>query len=167
MIGPEAPFADGAFRLWRLDRRPHANGWASGEGSRIAGGRWNSKGRAVVYMALDAATAILEVAVHAGFRTLDIVEHVLTCATLRGDGDVHVVFPEDVPNANWLVPGVPSAGQQAFGDRLVRDHGCVLVPSVVSRHSWNALLDPEHLPIVTVGAAQEPFALDPRLHPGT
>lgn len=42
-----------------------------------------------------------------------------------------------MPNANWLRPGIPSAGQQAFGDALLREHAFVLVPSVVSPNSWN------------------------------
>jgi RES domain-containing protein len=71
----------------------------------------------------------------------------------------------DVPNPNWLRPGIPSAGQQAFGDDLLRTHPFVLIPSVVSTHSWNLLFTP----MVAKGfydiIQQETFALDTRLHP--
>ena len=50
------------MRLWRLCRRPHAD--LSGDGARMFGGRWNSPGRAMVYLAEHPALAALEVRVH-------------------------------------------------------------------------------------------------------
>lgn len=150
---------------WRLDHERYAATWDSGEGAYRVGGRWNSPGLRAVYCALDPATAILEVAVHKGFRVLDTVAHILTAALVSDLAGVHVVDREDVPNPNWLRPGIPSAGQQAFGDELLRRHRFVVIPSVVSTHSWN---------LVFVGGSgasgyalrsQERFALDPRLHP--
>jgi RES domain-containing protein len=47
---------------WRLCRRPHAD--LDGEGARPFGGRWNSSGRPVVYLAEHPALATLEVRVH-------------------------------------------------------------------------------------------------------
>jgi RES domain-containing protein len=161
------PFGGADLLAWRLDTRAHALNWDSGEGAYRAGGRWNSRGVRAVYCALDPATAILEVAVHKGFRTLDTVPHVLTALEIRVPADVHVVGPVAVPNPNWLVPGWPSAGQQAFGDALLAAHKFVLLPSVVSRHSWNLLF------VATMAGdgysvrSQEVFALDPRLHPPT
>jgi RES domain-containing protein len=114
---------------------------------------------------LDPATAILEVAVHKTFRTLDIVPHVLTSAAIAPSAEVFVVEPADVPNANWLRPGAPSAGQQAFGDAWVRAHSFVLLPSVVSQHSWNIIFNPARAAGTYGPAVQEPFALDTRLHP--
>lgn len=32
-------------------------------------------------------------------------------------------------------------GQQGFGDQLLRDHLFTLIPSTVSRHSWNVIFD--------------------------
>ena len=76
--------------------------------------------------------AILEVAVHKGFRVLDTVPHVLTATEFPDGAWVHVLMPGHVPNPNWLRPGIPSAGQQAFGDDLLRSHAFVVDPSVVS-----------------------------------
>lgn len=153
----------GGITLWRLDRARHAVSWASGEGAYQVGGRWNPKGMRAVYAALDPATAILEVAVHKGFTALDTEPHVLTRARWADPLALKVVGAGDVPNANWLVPGVVSAGQQAFGAQVLREHGAMLVPSVVSRHSWNLVF------LATAAGfeemAQEAFALDPRLHP--
>jgi len=154
------------FVVWRLDLAVHGPAWDSGEGAFRYGGRWNSKGVRAVYCSIDPSTAILEVAVHKGFRTLDTVPHVLT-ATLIADaaGLVHVVDPHAVPNPNWLRPGIPSAGQQAFGDDLLRTHRFVAMPSAVSTHSWNLIFDAQMAKGCYGVKLQEPFALDPRLHP--
>jgi RES domain-containing protein len=78
---------------------------------------------------------------------------------------VHVVGRGEVPNPNWLVPGIPSAGQQAFGDQLLTDHLFVAIPSTVSKHSWNLVFDAQRAAGAYKLAMQEPFALDTRLHP--
>ena len=154
-----------ALVAWRLDEKKFARTWDSGEGARLFGGRWNSRGRKVVYCAVDPATAILEVAVHKGFKALDTVPHVLTSAVINDPKSVHVVQPSIVPNANWLRPGVPSAGQQAFGDGLLSAHPFVLIPSAVSTHSWNLIFDADVAKTLYAKKSQEDFALDTRLHP--
>jgi len=150
---------------WRLDRRTHRNSWDSGEGARLFGGRWNSVGRKVVYCSLDPATAIIELAVHKRFETLDTVPHVLTSAVIADLSAVHIVQPIVVPNGNWLRPGSPSSGQQKFGDALLAAHPFVVIPSVVSTHSWNLLFDPDVAKGGYSQQTQEDFALDTRLHP--
>jgi len=67
----------------------------------------------VIYAALDPATAILEVAVHKGFK----VQHGLHWFTITDPGQVHVVQPGNVPNPHWLHPISPNKDQQEFGDR--------------------------------------------------
>jgi len=155
----------GEVVCWRLDHQRFAPTWDSGEGAFKLGGRWNSKGVRAVYASVDPATAIIEVAVHKGFKALDTVPHVLTSFEIVDLSRVHVVDASDVPNRNWLHPGIPSAGQQAFGDELLGSHDFVLLPSVVSSHSWNVVFNP----VRTAGAyrmlVQEAFAFDPRLHP--
>lgn len=149
---------------WRLDQSKYAATWDSGEGAFLVGGRWNSRGVRAVYCAIDPATAILEVAVHKGFRALDTVPHVITAATIDPDG-VFVVEPSTVPNPNWLRPGIPSAGQQAFGDELLAKHRFVVIPSVVSTASWNLIFIDSNASGSYKLRSQDPFALDTRLHP--
>lgn len=159
------PLGSGELVLWRLDQEKFSASWDSGEGSYRVGGRWNARGVRAVYASLDPATAILEIAVHKGFKALDTVPHVLTWATIKDPNLVHVVTATDVPNPNWLRPGTPSAGQQAFGNDLLKAHAFVLIPSVVSAHSWNVIFDPAIASSQYGPAEQEPFALDTRLHP--
>jgi RES domain-containing protein len=160
-----ARLGGGELVAWRLDQATFAASWDSGEGAYRFGGRWNSRGVRAVYCAVDPATAILEVAVHKGFRALDTVAHVLTAMTIVEPLNVHVVESTAIPNPNWLRPGIPSAGQQTFGDELLARHKFILIPSVVSTHSWNLIFAATN----AVGAyglnLQEPFALDTRLHP--
>jgi RES domain-containing protein len=160
------PLGGGELVAWRLDQAPFAASWDSGEGAFLVGGRWNSRGVRAVYCSIDPAAAILEVAVHKGFKALDTVPHVLTAMTVADPGRVHMVDPADVPNPNWLRPGIPSAGQQGFGDTLLAVHGFVLIPSVISTHSWNMLFVGGMAASGSYAVrSQERFALDTRLHP--
>lgn len=139
MAGKPAPVE---LFLWRLERKIHIDTWDSGIGAELGGGRWNSKGQAAVYGSFDASTAILEVAAHKGFKTLDTIPHTLLCAHILDPSLVYEVRPEDVPNQNWLVPGSPGHGQQSFGDKLLNEHPFIIVPSTVSKYSWNIVMNP-------------------------
>ncbi|MGD0433776.1 MAG: RES domain-containing protein [Acetobacteraceae bacterium] len=150
---------------WRLDLVRFSATWDSGEGAYRVGGRWNSRGVRAVYCSIDPSTAILEVAVHKGFHALDTVPHVLTAATIAGPSAVHIVDPASIPNPNWLRPGIPSAGQQAFGDTLLARHKFVVIPSAVSHRSWNLIFVAAPATGAYVLRSQKPFALDTRLHP--
>lgn len=159
------PLGSAELVAWRLDAARHAATWDSGEGAYLSGGRWNSRGIRAVYCALDPATAILEVAVHKGFHALDTVPHTLTAATILDPAAVHVVNPSAVPNPNWLHPAIPGAGQQAFGDALLAAYQFVLLPSVVSAHSWNLVFIAATASSGYALRMQEAFVLDTRLHP--
>jgi RES domain-containing protein len=153
------------IHFWRLDPSEYAAYWNMGVGAEKVGGRWNPRGMATVYAALDASTAILEVAVHKSFDALDCKPHVLTQARVLDRSSIRVVQPNSIANQNWLVPGTPSGNQQQFGAQLLNEHPFVLVPSSVSRHSWNLLMNPKLAIGLYEVVLQEPFALDGRLNP--
>jgi RES domain-containing protein len=90
---------------------------------------------------------------------------VLTAVTIAEPASVRVLLPDSVPNPNWLRPGIPSAGQQTFGDELLAKHKFVLIPSAVSTHSWNLIFTAAKASGAYTMKTQERFALDPRLHP--
>ncbi|HWU62774.1 MAG TPA: RES domain-containing protein [Ensifer sp.] len=165
MMPLPGPLGSGKIIGWRLDHRRFADTWDSGEGAFLFGGRWNSKDSRVVYAALDPSTAILEVAVHKGFNALDTVPHVMTAFEILDPADVKTVSPADVPNANWLRPAIPSAGQQHFGDSLIGAHLLVAIPSAVSSMAWNVVFNPQKAAGRYRLIQQTDFALDPRLHP--
>jgi len=157
------PIGTGEIRFWRIDQERHYKTWDSGEGSFRVGGRWNSSGVRAVYTSIDPATAAMEVAVHKGFRVLDTMPHYLTSARILDPGEIHVVQPEDVPNPNWLAPTPHSPGQQSYGDQLLENHLFILIPSAVSKHSWNLIFDAERVTERFDDVIQERFALDSRL----
>ncbi|WP_116134075.1 RES family NAD+ phosphorylase [Tropicimonas sp. IMCC34043] len=157
------PLGSGEVRFWRIDQERHYKTWATGEGAFRVGGRWNSRGVRAVYASLDPATACLEVAVHKGFQVLDTAPHYLTSARILDPSQIHVVRPDDVPNPNWLSPATPGKNQQEHGNGLLQRHLFVLIPSAVSRHSWNLIFDADRVAGRYDDVTQERFALDPRL----
>lgn len=159
------PWAPSEFLCWRLDARQYQTIWDSGKGAELAGGRWNPKGFAAVYAAVDPSTAVLEVAVHKGFDVLDRVPHVVSCAEILDPTLIHVVDVQNLPNRNWLRPGTPGRAQQQFGVELLKTHPFVAIPSAVLPLSWNLMFNPN----VAAGAyrldRQIDFELDTRLNP--
>ena len=139
------------MELWRLCRRPHAD--LTGEGARRLGGRWNSPGRPVVYLAEHPALAALELRVH-----LDLPFELLPADFVL----MRVALPD--PLARDL-DGIPPA-TATVGDAWLAKAGsaALRVPSVLVPHAWNVLLNPRHkdageASVVTI----EPFGFDPRL----
>lgn len=162
---PFVPLLGAPIRAWRVGQAIYQATWDSAIGAHGSGGRWNPKGQKALYCSLDAATAILEVAVHKGFRALDRVAHVITSLTIADPSLVHVVRPAHVPNPGWLVTGMPSAGQQEFGAELLAQHHFFIIPSVVSQHSWNLIFDPDRAAGKYAFELQEPLSIDTRLNP--
>jgi RES domain-containing protein len=149
---------------WRVDALALGAQWDSGIGAERCGGRWNPIGLKAVYCAIDPATAIIEVAVHRGFKVLDAQPHLLTSLELLDAAHIHVVQPVDVPNPAWLHSGVPSAGQQAFGAAQLLAYDFVLFPSVVSKSSWNLVFNPDRAEAKYRQRAQDRLVLDTRLN---
>src|SRR4029453_16723817 len=52
------------MRFWRIGRQRYAADASSGEGARLYGGRWNSRGIPVVYASTSLALAAIETFVH-------------------------------------------------------------------------------------------------------
>jgi RES domain-containing protein len=63
------------MRIWRICRQHYAAGAASGEGARLYGGRWNSRGVSVVYASTSLALAAMETFVNLepNLRPADLV----------------------------------------------------------------------------------------------
>ncbi len=148
---------------WRLDAERFAPQWDSGHGAERWGGRWSPKGLRAVYCSLDPATCLVEAAVHRGFEVLDTQPHVLSSLQVRPDG-VRVVTPAAVPDPAWLRAGIPGLGQQDWGGALLREHGIVVLPSVVSQPSWNLVFAPGHASGRWRLLAQQPVVVGARLH---
>lgn len=151
-------------RAWRAVKRRHAPEAFSGEGARIHGGRWNSPGHPVVYVAESRALAALELL--AGLGSVSALE---SYVLVDVEFDVRLVESLDVTRLpeNWQ-RSPPSLDTQAIGDRWFREgRSAVLrVPSVLIPPEWNYVLSPAHPDFeeIRVGEPVD-FFLDPRLAP--
>lgn len=116
---------------WRLCREPFAD--LTGQGARLHGGRWNSRGRPVVYMAATAALALLEIRVH-----LDLPPELLPDDYVLVTIDLDALPTEIVDE----IPDQP----EAFGDLWLRAQRTPVlqVPSAIIPESCNLLLNPGH-----------------------
>jgi RES domain-containing protein len=133
---------------WRLCRRVHAD--LTGEGAKRFGGRWNSPGRAVVYLADHPALAALEVRVHLDLPFDLLPADFVLMAVQLPDGPAIDLLSDTVGTGNaWLTDGASAT---------------LRVPSVLVSHAWNLLLNPLH-PGATEAAIEsvEAFLFDPRL----
>src|SRR5439155_27371588 len=105
------------MRFWRICRRRYAGAAASGEGARLYGGRWNSRGVRVVYASTSLALAAVETFVNLepNLRPADLVsiEGAIPDAVEIGRLDA-----EALP-AKWNE--TRDEGLRRFGDNWIRD----------------------------------------------
>ena len=147
-----------AYRLCRSNYPPY-----DGEGARRAGGRWNSRGNAVVYMSENRSLALVEILVHLSSVIPD--RYVLGAAEIPDDLAVDQVTESELPS-NWAT--LDPSGQSAtrvIGDRWIADRRSVAlsVPSVISGER-NYALNPTHPAFGRITfVAPIPFHFDLRL----
>ena len=147
---------------WRIVKARNAASAFTGEGARIAGGRWNSPGVAVVYAAQTASLAMLEMLVHLQSREL-LRRYVLFEVTFD-ESLVTAVASKDLPGTWRISP--PSAEGQALGDAWVSgERSAVLeLPSVIVPDEFNYLLNPAHGDFAKVAIGpKQPVEFDHRL----
>src|SRR5580658_2970058 len=132
-----------AYRLCRSNYPPY-----DGEGARRAGGLWNSRGNAVVYMSENRSLALVEILVHLSSVIPD--RYVLGAAEIPDDLAVDHVTESELPS-NW-------ATLNPSGRSVV-----LSVPSVISGER-NYALNPTHLAFRRIAFATPiPFRFDLRL----
>jgi len=130
------------MRFWRICRRRFAAEAASGEGARLYGGRWNSRGVRVVYASTSLALAAVETFVNLEPKLIpaDLV-------SVEGEIPDALAFrkldPALLP-ASWYESRSESLWK--FGDEWVQrgESAVLLAPSAAIRGEWNVLLNPEH-----------------------
>lgn len=134
-----------------------------GEGSRKVGGRWNSPGRPVVYMAESVALAVLENLVHmsrqdypTGYVVVEAIvpDHVRILDHLRFlDFRLDVPMRERKAGDDWLTSGASAV---------------LRVPSAVVQGEWNYLINPQHLDSAQITVEPPvPIRFDERLFGST
>jgi len=127
-----------AILIYRVCRRIYAS--LDGEGARRVGGRWNSPGRPVVYMAQSVALAVLENLVHMSRQDYPI-GYVVVAATVPDH--VRIIEHSRYLDSN----SSDAARERTAGDQwLESNESAVLrVPSAVVAGDCNYLINPKHL----------------------
>lgn len=135
----------------------------TGEGAKMAGGRWNSAGRPVVYCSSSLSLATLEILVHLEDRGV-LTRHFSFFEIRIPKNVVTISDPNRLPE-DWT-DEAGEAATRALGDSWLRSmNSAVLgVPSAVTPGEMNYLLDPRHLDYrrIEIGVPKR-FSPDPRL----
>jgi RES domain-containing protein len=147
---------------WRIVKARHAAKAFTGQGAKDYGGRWNSPGVPVIYVAGSAALAMLEMLVH--LQSHDLLKRYVLFEVTFDLSLVTSVRPTTLPRTWKRSPPPPAV--QLVGDSWIADaRSAVLrVPSVIVPNEWNYLLNPAHADFrkITIGPKQ-PARFDPRL----
>ena len=150
------------MRFWRICRRRYASDAASGEGARLYGGRWNSRGVRVVYASTSLALAAVETFVNLepNLRPGDlvVVEGDIPDALKIGRIDPKILPP------HWHQTRDESL--RAFGDDWIRNgnSAALMVPSAAITGEWNVLLNPGNPDFSSITFRDpRPFQFDARM----
>lgn len=127
---------------WRITKKKFQDRAFTGEGSEIAGGRWNSQGTRMVYASSSVSLSILEILVH-----LDSSSVLSSYSVIPFHFDESLVSElkeKDLPKG-WAAHPPPAASQR-IGDNWIQEQTSALlkVPSVVVPLESNYLLNPAH-----------------------
>ena len=148
--------------IYRLCKRKYA-GDLSGAGAKIAGGRWNNKGTAILYTSETASLCLLEVLVHIPSIFLP-KNMVLTTIHIPDDIEI-LTLPIDTLPEKWYVNPPPSKLQYIVKKWVDHNDSLILkVPSAIVTQESNFLINPNHQDFSSVIVEEiVDFPLDKRL----
>lgn len=148
--------------VFRLSKSAYAND-LSGRGAEKAGGRWNSKGTAIVYTSESRALCTTEIAVHTPLGILPL-DYVIIAIEIPNTVPVTELKTSALP-ADWK--SLPhSHSTQEIGDAFVTEEKTAVlkVPSAVVQGEYNYLINPSHKDFKKIKVKLiEPFDFDERL----
>ncbi len=146
---------------WRLVKEKHVATAFSGEGASKAGGRWNSRGVAVIYTSESESLAALETLVHIGTGSR------IRFSIIRLDSAKAMVetLPLSALPPNWKSEP-PGPATKQLGDAWAKAarSAILAVPSVIIPSGLNYVLNPAHPDFSKIVFGKpKPFTFDPRL----
>jgi RES domain-containing protein len=128
----------------------------------LAGGRWHSRGKEVLYCAPNPATALLEILVHSEVRSP---------AALGRHLFIKVDIPDDVSPRSVDEAQLPTDWSRritvtrAWGDRWLREgpSALLLVRCVLVPETYNVIINPRHADAARIrSVGVMPYPLDAR-----
>lgn len=130
-------------RAYRITQTKYVPTAFDGEGARLYGGRWNSVGTSVIYVASSLSLATLELLVHT--EDLSIIHNDYSVIPVDfSEKLMQSVDPASLTKG-WDAPE-PSPETQMLGDAWAAGGSSLVlqVPSVVSVGEVNYLINPSH-----------------------
>lgn len=149
-------------QVFRIVSPRWASSALSGEGARLYGGRWNSPGRPMVYLASSRALAALELLVHLPTaQSRRMIYRILTI-------EIPIVFIGRAlhQSPGWRKEPPPAVSRQQGDDWLQSESRtpCICAPSAIVPEEENILLNPHHSDAKHIRILGESdFAFDSRL----
>jgi len=127
---------------YRLVKKKRVNQAFDGEGARLYGGRWNSKGKSCIYLASTASLALLEVMVH--LDDYDLLSSYILFQIELPDSSLLKFDLSSLPK-DWKDDPAPFSTAQ-IGDDWITDQPSLglCVPSTIMPIESNILLNPNH-----------------------
>jgi len=150
--------------LYRISRTKYAKD-LSGEGARLAGGRWNHKGTPMIYTAASRSLAALEALVHMSQADFLIKRKIVLIEIPE------TIVPQTIDKSalpkNWRRYPPPFKLADIGTQWAVSMKNLLLqVPSAVVPDEFNILINPAHPDMKHVTVAEiEDFNFDKRLDP--
>jgi RES domain-containing protein len=142
---------------WKLLPKRHKTDAFSGEGARIAAGRWNERGTRAVYLSGSLSLAALELLVYTG-RAAFTLPLVVFRVEIPADGCLEILPVEKLP-PNWRQQPPPESTRRLGSDWIARGSAAALrLPSVLINDEWTVLLNPAHADFSKIKISRpEPF----------
>ncbi len=146
--------------LYRITSVKYADD-LSGNGARLYGGRWNSEGKPMVYLASSRSLAVLESLAHVVATN---IPNEFVLLTIDAPDDF-LAIPENVLPDNWNEYPEQYILKQIGNSFLQRnEHLLLKVPSALVPEEFNYLLNPLHPKAGKVRIVKKaPFNFDDRL----
>ena len=153
------------IQAWRITKTTDRRKAFSGEGARLYGGRWNSKGIPVVYAAATRSLAMLEILVHIrnAQQTVTPIPYMLFPASF--DERLLEELPSSSLPTDWDLEPPPDS-TKSIGDAWVSaaSNPVLSVPSVLVPEERNYILNPGHKLFAHIQfGSPVPCKFDPRL----
>mgnify|MGYP001773961249 FL=1 len=152
------------LRAYRLVKKKWKASAFDGEGARLFGGRWNSRGQPCIYVAASESLAMLEIMVH--LDDYGLMSHYALYEVLIPQDSIVWLQSDQLPPDWREEPAPPSTA--AIGDVWLssRQSLALAVPSVIVPREYNFVLNPVHdlfAPLIE-GAKEIDFQPDVRLY---
>lgn len=145
--------------VYRLSKAQYAQD-LSGKGAELVGGRWNSRGNAMLYTSQSIALCVIEIAVHVPLGILP-----------KDYQLIHIEIPDEdllemkrLPKDWQSFPH--SNSTQMIGDKFLKEHKHLVfkVPSAAVQGEFNFLINPRHKNFNQIKIVKiEDFNFDERL----